>query len=69
MLRLLTEAYAGGLSLSCRISHIFRMIADSFNIIYNMEQGSDALLILNGQCGLVDFNQIVGNGDVYKRQR
>ena len=42
------------------------MIADPLDIIDHMKKGAQALQVLNGQCGLVDLNQVVGNGMVQK---
>ena len=64
MLCLFAEAHACFLPSFRRIRHIFRMVTDSFYIVYYMEKGADTLLILNRKGCLVNFYQIIGDGMV-----
>ena len=64
LLGFLTDGNAFFLTLSGSIRHVLRMVTDTLDIVHHMEQGTQTVQILDGQCGLVDLYQIVRDGMV-----
>ena len=55
LLGFLAEACAILFALSGCVGNVLGVIADTLDVVHHVEQGTDALQIFDGQCGLVDL--------------